>query len=577
MSSNEIEPVSSDTEDTSKPTQASMLVDLATSNYWFGTSDLGDTFAVPHDGPMIARMLRGSGSLRAELASRFLTVHGKVPSSSALADAMMVLEGKALTGARCKLALRVGRDPDTSALILDLGDADDRVVEITSDGWRILDESPILFRRTSLTGPLPTPLQDAGDLDRLRALVNISDDDWPLLVACLVACLDPEIPHPILGFLGRQGSAKTTTAANVAAIVDPSAAQTRSAPRDVESWVVAASGSWIVVLDNVSKVPQWLSDALCRAATGDALVRRKLYSDSDLAVIAFRRVVALTSIDPGALSGDLAERLVAFDLAPIGETSRKQDADVSDGFASAHPAILAGLLDVTSAVLGALPQVRLDRLPRMADFARIVAATDRVLGTDALDRYLGGRKRIAEDVVDGDRVASMLRDLGGDGWEGSATDLLQVLTDRLPDPDRPPRDWPSSAKAMSGALTRCADALGLVGIEVIDAGREPGKRRRKRYRIEPSERSDAPNEPLAGQEPLNGVGVSAEGCAEDGPNAPNDPPTPNASIQAASAGSGASERSERPALSISAAANRCDGCARILGAPGTCQECRGAA
>jgi hypothetical protein len=53
-----------------------------------------------------------------------------------------------------------------------------------------------------------------------------------------------------------------------------------------------------VVLDNISGIPDWLSDALCRAVTGDGMVRRRLYENDDLTVLAFRRVVALTSIDP---------------------------------------------------------------------------------------------------------------------------------------------------------------------------------------------------------------------------------------------------------------------------------------
>ena len=560
-------------DDGPKPTQASMLVELATADYWFGTSELGEAFAVPHDGPMVARILRGSGSLRAELASGFLAAHGKVPSSSALADAMMVLEGAALTGPRCKLALRVGRNPDNDALVLDLGDEDGRVVEITRDGWTILEVSPILFRRTALSGPLPAPRSDIGDIDRLRPLINISDDDWPLLVACLVACLVPEIPHPILGFLGKQGSAKTTTAKHVSAVVDPSAAQTRAAPRDVESWVVAASGSWIVVLDNVSRVPQWLSDALCRAATGDALVRRKLYTDGDLAVIAFRRVVAITSIDPGALAGDLAERLVAFDLAPITETSRQQDATVTDGFAQAHPAILAGLLDIAVQVLAHLDDIVLDRMPRMADFARIVAATDRVLATDALDRYLGGRTRIAEDVVDGDRVASMLRDLGDEGWEGSATDLLETLTERLPHPDRPPRDWPTSAKAMSGALIRCEDALGLIGINVAPAGQDPTTRRKK-YRIQRFESFDASEPGLDGQDRANQPEGLSEGLTLDTDN-PSDNPSPrNGHEPAAITPSEASKGPKGSTRPISADRGyRCEGCAVPIDRPYWCDEC----
>ena len=51
--------------------------------------------------------------------------------------------------------------------------------------------------------------------------------------------------------------------------------------------------------------------------TGDGLVRRKLYTDSDLAVLAFKRCIVLTSIDHGALRGDLGDRLLLVDLERI--------------------------------------------------------------------------------------------------------------------------------------------------------------------------------------------------------------------------------------------------------------------
>lgn len=56
----------------------------------------------------------------------------------------------------------------------------------------------------------------------------------------------------------------------------PSPVPLRQSPRDADSWVTAAAGSWVVALDNLSAIPPWLSDSLCRAATGDGNVKRAL-------------------------------------------------------------------------------------------------------------------------------------------------------------------------------------------------------------------------------------------------------------------------------------------------------------
>lgn len=442
------------------PRQADLLVDLALERYRLGCSADGEPFAVEIEGANIARLFRGrGGSLRSELAEWFHDVHGKAPTANSLSDAMLVLEGQARRADRTSVHLRVAGHENT--VVIDLGTADGTAVVVDADGWRTTTLSPVLFRRTALTGALPAP-ESGGDLDDLRDLLNIDRRLWPLAVAWLVAALMPTIPHPILALLGEQGTGKSTFARLLTRLIDPSPAQLRTAPRDVDTWVVAASGSWVVALDNLSSIKEWMSDALCRAATGDGLVRRRLYSDDDLSVLAFRRVVALTSIDAGALRGDLADRLLVLDLTRIDPTRRRLDADLEARFLAAWPALFGAMLDLTAKVLGVLPAVHLARPPRMADFARVVAAVDEVLGTDALDRYAAQGERMAEDVIESSPLAAAVRDLAGLGpWTGTAADLYKRLT-----PDRVPDSWPKSPRGLSGALTRAMPALRSVGVEV---------------------------------------------------------------------------------------------------------------
>lgn len=79
-----------------RPSQATMLVELAMDAYDFGVSTSGEPFAVARGGPRIALMFRGGRtSLRAELSALFCTREGRAASSSALADALLTLEGMA--------------------------------------------------------------------------------------------------------------------------------------------------------------------------------------------------------------------------------------------------------------------------------------------------------------------------------------------------------------------------------------------------------------------------------------------------------------------------------------------------
>jgi hypothetical protein len=452
---------------------ATELVALAQQRYELGTSTLGEPFAVARQGhgPYLARMLRGGqASLRAELAATYAELHNRVPSSSALADAMLALEGRALRATPAELALRVARYGD--GLVLDLGDPTGRVVVLTPAGWALADRSPVLFRRTKLTSALPTP-QRGGDLAELAELVNLSAASWPLALAWLVAALVPDLPHPIPLLTGEQGAGKSTTARILTRLVDPSPAQLRTAPKDLEQWAVAAAGSWMVVLDNLSGVAGWLSDALCRAVTGDGMVRRALYENNDLAVLAFRRVVVLTAIDAGALRGDLADRLVLFDLDR--PAKRRTDADLEAAFAAAWPRLVGALLDLACDTLAVLPGVRLEDPPRMADFAAVVAAVDMLLRTDALGTYRELSARLAYDIGDQDPVIRAIAALLADTptWQGSAEQLLGKLTAALPEGARLPKDWPTTPRGMAGALVRAAPTLRTLGygIEKLERGR----------------------------------------------------------------------------------------------------------
>jgi hypothetical protein len=64
--------------------------------------------------------------------------------------------------------LRVGGDLDGTVIYLDLGDPSRRAVEITADGWRIVDRPGVTFRRAKGIRPLPEPRTGGWNSDTLN-------------------------------------------------------------------------------------------------------------------------------------------------------------------------------------------------------------------------------------------------------------------------------------------------------------------------------------------------------------------------------------------------------------------------
>ncbi|MGH4011009.1 MAG: hypothetical protein ACRDTH_23100 [Pseudonocardiaceae bacterium] len=312
-----------------------------------------------------------------------------------------------------------------------------------------------------------------------------------MLTAALVTALMPAIPHPVLLLSGEQGTGKSTATKMLAAIVDPSPVQLRKPPRDAEAATTAAAGSWVVALDNLSGIPDWLSDCLCRWSTGDGDVRRRLYTDGDLHVIAFRRVAIINGIDLGALRGDLADRVVQVELDCIPDTARREDSDVAAQWANAHPRVLGALLDLTAHVLRTLPSVQLDEMPRMADFTRVLATVDQILGTTGTTTYLGLRDALAEDAITSDPVLIALTERIQEPFTGTSAELLTKITPAVADGKkwRAPEGWPANARSLTTILRRQAPTLRQLSWTVTELERQSTRAKVLRWHLTPPSKS----------------------------------------------------------------------------------------
>jgi hypothetical protein len=259
--------------------------------------------------------------------------------------------------------------------------------------------------------PLPLPVRN-GSIAMLRRLINIGDDEnWILLLSWLVAAFRPHGPYPVLIFQGEQGSAKSTAAKLLRRIIDPVAAPLRTPPREERDLMIAAKNSWVVAYDNLSGVPPWLSDALCRLATGGGFSTRELYTDTEEVVLDLTRPVILNGIDHLTERPDLADRAVILHLPRIEEGERRDEEQLYEWYERDRPQILGPLFTAISEALACLPEVRLSRKPRMADFAVWATAAEEGLGFESgafMNAYSENRDESVRETLDSDFVSTAI-------------------------------------------------------------------------------------------------------------------------------------------------------------------------
>jgi hypothetical protein len=453
-----------DAEKEGRKSQATTLVELvnqAASKLWHDPEDR--PWATITAGSHQENWPLGSGGFHRWLKRLFYEAEGKAPGSQAVQDALGVLEGQALfDGPEHTVYTRLAEY--SGAIYLDLADDDWRVVEITPDGWRVIDNPPVKFRRSRGMLALPHPVKGGG-INQLRRFVNVAtDDDWVLLLSWLIAALRPSGPYPVLVLHGEQGSAKSTLARLLREMVDPNSAPLRSEPRDPRDLMIAANNGWVVNLDNLSHIPPWLSDCLCRLATGGGFSTRELYTNDDEVLFDAQRPVIINGIEEVVTRGDLLDRAVIQDLPAIAENERKSEQDFWSEFEGARREILGALLTAVAHALANIEHVKLDRHPRMADFAIWGAAAAPALGFQSetfINAYMGNRESANGLALEASPVVPVLYKFmnGKEKWQGSAGELLKELNTIAEEADTKQSGWPKASNVLSNRLHRLAPNL----------------------------------------------------------------------------------------------------------------------
>lgn len=462
-----------------KQKQSDTLYELARRNVSVFHSQDGESYGfVMVNNHRECYKLRSS-IFRSYLGRLFWLHSGSTAGGQAVEDALRILEFDA-TQLRQDVFVRVGNFGDT--IYIDLCNEDWNAIEITAAGWKIVDAPPIAFRRTKGMERLPIPVP-GGNVQSLRKYLTADQSEFYLVVAWLMSAMRAKGPYPVLTLTGEQGAAKSTNLRVLKQLVDPSKPLLRSQPKEIRDLMIAASRNWLLAFDNISHISSEISDIMCQIATGGGYATRSNYTDDEEVLFDVMRPLAINGITDIVQRPDLMDRSIVIQLPAIPESKRKEENIFWQEFGIEHPQLLGAILDLLSSALANLPTIKLDSLPRMADFAKLGAAAEKAMGLsegDFMRLYRENRKEGASAILENSPLAEPIEKLMAIQltgiWEGQPQDLLGELNKHASDSQRASKEWPKGPNALTTTLKRLAPNFRQRGID-LHHGKSNGSRR----------------------------------------------------------------------------------------------------
>ncbi len=199
--------------------------------------------------------------------------------------------------------------------------------------------------------------------------------------------------------------------------------------------------NFLTYYDNVSTLPEWLSNDLCRAVTGTSDSNRELYTDDDDIIYQYKRPIGFNGINLAATRSDLLDRGLILEAERIKPENRRSfEDDIKPELERIKPELLGFIFDTIVKVLELKSQggIKLKSMSRMADFEIAREMISRCLGYDEgefIKAYDENKALGTSQVLEGSSVARAIIHMmeTRDTWSGSATILLSELEEEAND------------------------------------------------------------------------------------------------------------------------------------------------
>lgn len=405
-----------------------------------------------------------SSKLKDYLSYRYYKAENKAPNSDAINQVLNVLKGKALfERPQITICNRVAEKDGAFFYDLVNGEA----IRTTSHGWDITRDIPILFRRYAHQQKQENPKKNGNAWDIFKFL-NVDSQHHLLVLVYIISSYIPEIPHPIFHPHGTHGSGKTTLCNVIKKLCDPSSIETIITPRDATQLIQVITHHHVCLFDNMSDLPAWMSDILAQACTGGGFSKRLLFTDDEDFIYQVKRCIGINGINLLIYRSDVMDRSILLHLERIEPSKRRDEKELWADFERHKAGILGGIFDVLSKAMGKYPDVRLEKLPRMADFAKWGFAITLALGKDGndfLNAYDLNIEKQNEEVILNNTLAQAVLQLMSDTvtWDGTIKEAWQRLNE-IANPNKLDNTFPKTERSLRKHLNRIKTNLFDVGV-----------------------------------------------------------------------------------------------------------------
>lgn len=452
------------------------------------------------------------------IRDKFFRTIGRAPSSDGVKDGIKSLE--ALTrnaktiNVRNRVTILKGKNGEDEIWI-DLCGKYWRSIKITSNNHEIVEKTPPIFRRFGTMEVLCLPKKDDRDakvdtiqefrppltptiskkdkeggypnsynsssfaslpsfkyLWRIFDYLRVSDEDKKLILTAIVSYFFVDYPLIVLAIYGQSGRGKSTGAKVIKKLLDPSTTIILDMSKNRDQFLQDLDHNFFCAYDNVSYISKEHSDILCRTSTGYGITKRKHYTNDADFVRILKRAICINGIPVTINREDLLKRALLIEALPLlGEERTEQD--IYAEFEAIKPYILHDIYTLISLVLAKLPNIKPQKLFRMADYSKIGCCIAEILGYEQewfLDAYQRKLDTQIKEVIWNNTIGNVLYDfienLPCEEWKGTPSEFYKILKAHAKEMDISTRtkEYPKAPNKLSQEINRLAEAFGKIGV-----------------------------------------------------------------------------------------------------------------